>query len=997
MAIGGLRRIVRERGADLAPPNTRRRSVARAGRATHHAAIAMSRAVRSAGGQLLDELGVRNERSDLVRRQRASASITVPPAARAAAHSTVVRIVLVGGEPEATRRTLESIRGQWWRHWEAFVLGGTSEIAPDPRIAVADLMDAADALLSADPRQPALVVGAGDILEPDLLFRVADAFWQNPELELVHWDDTLATDHNSLRFRPEWSPDLLLSANYLGRSFSLRAKSWEHFTDVRSATAWWELILQLDLTRFQVQRLPLILASLSSRPDSTPPGGERLVQRVLDRRGWPAVAVAVEGAVHLRWELGTWPSVSIVIPSRFNQDMLGPLFETLRRTQYSSWDVTVIDNSGEEQAKVEWYAEWAERLPMKVQWWDEPFNYSAVNNAAARTTSGEVLIFLNDDTRVLDPSWLKEMVGWASRPEIGTVGLQLINGDGQIQHGGVIMGLDGFAGHLFAGDHPGGDTLIGHRNWIRNTSAVTAACVAVRREVFESVGGFDERFELCGSDVVLGLDMLLRGMRNVCSPGTRVQHLESVTRGETNVTGDMFASYWRYQRWLADGDRYYSPSLSLSHGASTIRPVTELSALERVLPALGRGYGVFRQSMVEAEAFHLANICRVGDAIVDQVVSGHSAIHGLREVRTVNWFLPEIDSPFYGGVNTILRIADQLRRDHAVENRFIMLAGPNEAWYRSAIRAAFPDLAEATMVFAPSASDAELSAVPPADAAIATIWHSAFAVARAPHQTRRFYLIQDFEPAFYPAGTMYALAEETYRLGLYGICNTEPMATMYRDRYEGTGSWFLPAVDREVFFPPPEPRAGGPIRIFLYARPGHWRNCWEIASLALADIKAAHGDDVHIVTAGSWARPQDLGQGIDHLGLLDYRETGELYRRCDIGIALTVSEHPSYLPLELMACGVPVVAFDLPEAYWILHHDVNALRARQTVEGLREQVEKLVSDPELRARLTTGALQHIDEHHSDWKSALAPIHSFLEDPVGASSAQLGAPPERGSS
>ncbi len=139
--------------------------------------------------------------------------------------------------------------------------------------------------------------------------------------------------------------------------------------------------------------------------------------------------------------------------------------------------------------------------------------------------------------------------------------------------------------------------------------------------------------------------------------------------------------------------------------------------------------------------------------------------------------------------------------------------------------------------------------------------------------------------------------------------------------------------------------------MFVYARPGHWRNCWELASLALEELKRHLGDRVRIVTAGSWARPEDVGAGIEHLGLLDYRETGALYRTCDVGVALTVSEHPSYLPLELMACGVPVVAFDNPAGYWLLRDGENCLLARRTVDGLRHQLERIVIDHELRASL----------------------------------------------
>ncbi|MEZ5239754.1 MAG: glycosyltransferase [Microthrixaceae bacterium] len=134
------------------------------------------------------------------------------------------------------------------------------------------------------------------------------------------------------------------------------------------------------------------------------------------------------------------------------------------------------------------------------------------------------------------------------------------------------------------------------------------------------------------------------------------------------------------------------------------------------------------------------------------------------------------------------------------------------------------------------------------------------------------------------------------------------------------------------------------------------------------------------MAAGSWATPEDLGGGIEHLGMLDVRSTGDLYRSCDVGVALTVSEHPSYLPGELMACGVPVVTFDLPEADWIVKDRVTGMRARQTVAGLTESLGELISDEELRAACSKGALELVDRHHSDWDAALAGLWGYLCDP-----------------
>ena len=146
-------------------------------------------------------------------------------------------------------------------------------------------------------------------------------------------------------------------------------------------------------------------------------------------------------------------------------------------------------------------------------------------------------------------------------------------------------------------------------------------------------------------------------------------------------------------------------------------------------------------------------------------------------------------------------------------------------------------------------------------------------------------------------------------------------------------------------------------------------------------MKEALGDDVHIITAGAWARTQSLGTGIDHLGLLDYRDTGELYRTCDLALTLTVSEHPSCLPLELMACGVPVVAFDLPPGYWILRDGENCLLARRTVASLTEQLLRLATDDPLRADLATGALASIAASHASWDANLAGVHAALGAPL----------------
>jgi GT2 family glycosyltransferase/glycosyltransferase involved in cell wall biosynthesis len=981
----------------LVPPGTTRRAALRLGRQLAYDGLGYARRARALWAVATAPEAAEPDYAAFLRHSRVSAEELLHQTSRAAEGqlACVVECVVLAppGSGAALSATLRSLQLQTFGGWSAVVVGEDAGAVADQRVRWADPAGDAAAVVArlmseGDRRAFVLVLEAGDRIEPDLLFRIAATVTDDPSVDLVHWDDDLLSADGTVReplFRPSWSPDMLLGANYLGRSFAVRRERVAEAGGLRPQLgdgSWWDLLLRLGLEEGSVARLPKVLSHLRRRPVVPGDLAVEIVQGHLDRLGRPAEVSSVPTGVRVRWVVADPPHVTIVIPTRHNRAMLSTCLAALARTDYPSFDVRIVDNGARTPENEAWYSQFAGSIDVTVSWWEEPFNYSAVNNAAAAEARGEVLLFLNDDTEPTDPGWLAEMVGWVQQPGIGLVGAQLIGPDGLIQHGGVILGMNGFADHLFEGVAPGTDTPFGPTGWYRDLLSVTAACVAVRRELFERIGGFDERFVLCGSDVVLGLDSRFHGYRNVCTPYALVRHLESATRGSDVPTGDFFASYWRYQKWLRAGDPYFTPNLSLHSRVPRFAAAGEPPPLEKVGEVLNRSFKVFRQTADGSEAAWLAEVCRADDRVAAGVRSLHAANTGAHAPQTINWFVPDIDSPFYGGINTALRLADHLARTYGVRNQFVVMAAANEPFFRSALAAAFPSLAGSPIAFIDGPTDPALDAAPPADVSIATLWVTAYSVARFRRTRRKMYLIQDFEPMFYPAGTQYALAEESYRLGLYGLCNTDNLLRIYRDNYGGEGFAFTPAVDRSVFHPDGRSSLDhdGPVRVFVYARPGHWRNCWELAEPALARVKERFGDGVHIVTAGSWATPDDLGRGIQHLGLLDYRETGQLYRTCDVGVALTVSAHPSYLPLELMACGVPVVAFDNPAGDWILHHGENSLRCRRTVDGLAEAIGTLVADPALRVRLGARGLEDIAARHGDWDAAFEGIYEFLTDP-----------------
>ncbi len=1010
----GMKGRLRERVKTKLPPGSRQRELARSALLTYRSAIDYSRLLKQVWTPPTAELKVDvPEYAEWLQQHRADSEQLGFQRAYANSLPDPMRVhvlILPGEGPLA--RTVQSLSAQSWPHWRCDVLqAGVSGGSRDERVNIAQYegspIDAANYIVSEAELDFVVLLRAGDELAPDCIYSVATAAHQDPLIDVVSWDDDLLSAegaHSAPRFRPtRWSPEMELEANYLGRAFAIRRRRYlvtgglrkiaaggpensTVYTNEQADAATWDLLLRSNLTDERVGHVARVLSSIPRRADRATGEGVQVVTEHLERSGWSAEAEADGDRVRVRWTEHELPKVSVIIPTRHSRHYLSKCLPSLAATDYPDLEVVVIDNGEKPVAdKQKWYDEHKGSLDLRTVWWDkQPFNYSEVNNAAVAQSTGEVLVFLNDDTELVDPGWLREVVGWAMRPEVGAVGVQLEGPDGEIQHGGIVLAMGGFADHLFQGMKPGSQSLLGPTTWTRNTLAVTGACLTIRRELFDSVGGFDERFVLCGSDVVLGLDMVLRGKRNVVTADTRIKHMESATRGTDIPRMDFFTSFWRYNNWLFGGDPYYSPNLSLSHREPTIKSADEPSVARRIGPILGHNFEVFRQQSSAADSRFLADICHALPADTAAVNALHAQNAAPFEVRSINWFIPGVDSPFYGGINTMLRIADKLAREHGVLNRFVTFGEPNEDFLRSAITAPFPALANSEIAFYRVDSTASLETVPYADVSIATLWMTAYAVTHFPHTKRKFYMIQDYEPGFYPNGTEYALTEETYNLGLYGLCNTENLRNVYHDEYGGKGFAFTPAVDDQVFHARwrHQRTPDAPATVFLYARPGHWRNCWEMAAPALEELKRRLGDRVRIVAAGSWATGAGAEADVKRLGLLDYQATGELYRHCDIGMALTVSRHPSYLPLELMACGVPVVAFDNPWGHWLLRDGENCLLAKRTADSLTDRLEKLVIDPSLRKRLADQGLADIAAHHSDWDKALSGIYGYLCDPEG---------------
>jgi O-antigen biosynthesis protein len=370
------------------------------------------------------------------------------------------------------------------------------------------------------------------------------------------------------------------------------------------------------------------------------------------------------------------------------------------------------------------------------------------------------------------------------------------------------------------------------------------------------------------------------------------------------------------------------------------------------------------------------------------------------EPRTIRWYLPFFHHVYYGGVHTLLRFADQFARRHGVHNHFHCydVGAPAVGGMARKVREAFPALGPSTFT---SAADAHR--LTPADAAIATLWSSAYPVLHTRDVSAKFYFVQDNEQEFYPAGAASAMVEESYRFGFPGIVNTPGLAELYRS-YGNPAVSFVPAVDQERYHPAERDRSSrAPVRVFFYGRPRTARNAFGLGLAALGRLKENFGERVEVICAGENWNPAQFGLAgkVRNLGVLrSLDEVAQLYRSCDIGLVFMFTKHPSYQPFEFMASGMATVSNINPATAWLLRDGENCLLTPPLPTPTAERLGRLVEDSDLRAKIAAAGLAEVrryrweDQIEQVWRTITLTDRAFAydsEEPPVTAPPRSGAP------
>jgi GT2 family glycosyltransferase len=507
----------------------------------------------------------------------AVAALSAPP---------LISVVIIGegGVPMGSR-TATSLEAQLYPHWEALMPAGATPIAGfNPRLRqVPGARTLADLVGAARGRYIAFVE-IDDVLAEHALALMALEADRHPDAELLYSDeDSIAADgeRQSPYFKGDWNPDLLLGQDYPCRLGLVATAVARRAAPGLPPEAPAVHALMLDAFGGRaapaVRHVPFVLYHRAGgRAERlAPPGAVAEAARRTLAAGTagalPSVATLDDGRRRVAWPLpAAAPKVSVVIPTRDRADLLETCVEGLRRgTDYPDLEILVVDNGSREDATRRYFHSLSADRRVRILDYPGAFNFSAINNFGVAAASGDIVALLNNDIEVIHADWLREMVAQALRPDVGAVGAMLLYPDDTVQHAGIVLGV-GTASHILKGQPADGPGYCGRLTLAQDVAAVTAACLVLRRVVWDRAGGLDETFVVAYNDVDLCLRIREAGYRVVWTPFARLYHHESASRGSdkeaekrVRLDEEKRRLRARWSRWI-EHDSFFSPNLSLT-------------------------------------------------------------------------------------------------------------------------------------------------------------------------------------------------------------------------------------------------------------------------------------------------------------------------------------------------------------------------------------------------------------------------------------------------
>lgn len=762
------------------------------------------------------------------------------------------------------------------------------------------------------------------------------------DADIVYSDQNIIDEFDNGReplHKPDWSPDLFLSQMYIGHLLGFKKSLFDLVGGFRTefnGSQDYDLVLRMIEHTDKIEHVSKVLYGWRDLPSSTAtnPGskpyaqtaGLNAIQSHLDRIYGEGKATALETedlfVYDVRYHYDVMPKVSVIIPTKDHVDLLKQDIDSIEElTTYKDYEIIVLDNNSEKEESFKYFEEVQKQYSnVTVHKAAFEFNWSKLNNYGMTLAKGDVYVFMNNDMKLITPDWLERLAEKAMRDDVGIVGGLLLYEDDTIQHAGVVVGIQGWADHIYKGMKPVhyGSPYVSPMV-TRNVTACTGALMAISKKVIERIGGFDEDFIICGSDIEICIRAYLRGYVNIYDPHIKLYHYESKSRDSYIPEVDFEMSAFAYRTYREEGDPYYNCNLDYNLTTPTVTNRNQFVKMESdVMRSINEKNSGTK--MPESEV------------AIAEILKYEFRKSDFSEKR-INLLVPSINPEHvFGGISTALKFFEKLIEESGYCSRIILTdATPS----RTALKQ-YKD--KYTYVKASKDSDARQQIVGYSDRYMQSIpvsendyfmftgWWTAYCTQEAyleftketgikPNKFINF--IQDYEPGFYPWSSRYLLADSTYR-------NEYPQLAVFNSKL--LHEFFIQngySFYKEYEF---DPVLNGKLKeileknfgkvnkkkqILVYGRPSVDRNAFSIVVSSLKKWVENQKDieEWEILSAGEYHLPVDLGRGKElvSVGKLTIEQYAQTMLDTYAGISLMSSPHPSYPPLEMSVFGIKVI------------------------------------------------------------------------------------------
>lgn len=664
---------------------------------------------------------------------------------------------------------------------------------------------------------------------------------------------------------------------------------------------------------------------------------------------------------------------SIIIPFKDQTDVTKTCVESiLKKTEYTNYEIILINNNSSDEKTFKFTDKIRKNKKVRVYDYLNPFNWSKINNFGAKVASGDVLIFLNNDTEVISEKWLGLLIGDAIQKRVGVVGAKLFYPDNTIQHAGVVIGLNSLAAHLFAGNSEN-DIPDLYKLYRRNVSSVTGACLAIEKNLFYKINGFNERFEVSFSDVEICLRLLEMGYDNIFNPDATLYHHEMKTRSNKEFREiDRLLGYSAFSFYFKNGDPFFNTNYSLNNANKlTIKKEGEIPGFEKYWANWSKNRNtrinkihsiINRNNEKHSFQYDFSN----DDLITNGILMDNFFKNPTLKLDNALWFIPSLNHITEDILYKLFMLPNFLSENENTNNYFILSNSEIKFTLINYIKNNFPNMNFEMISNTPN--------IQKMNAAFCYDWKTAYDLLKYNNCNAKFYIINDNYD-----NSNNQLKNQTYNFDFIGISDSKNFVTNYKKNNLIAESFYPIVNNKHYFF---DSNINKINRSVLFHANKLSDDEFEFGIKILKIVKEYFGNGIKIFVEGKEfdSSKYELDNVIDNLGVIkSSNKLSQYYKQSQVVFNLTSSQNIVANIINSMACGcVNITPFNenLPI---FLRDSENIIFTEQTITCIAEDIIRILHDVNLRDKLVNMGLTTVKQLNS--RNELENITNFIKNPV----------------